>query len=148
VTNPLLHSGLVFAQANARSNAASSSNDGIAFGLEIARMNLRGTELVILSACETAVGEAQTAGEGIQSLQYAFQLAGARNVLATLWEVPDVDTKEIMTRFFRRLANGTADKAEALRSAQLDWIEHRLKTSDYSLHPYCWGALFVNGPCR
>jgi CHAT domain-containing protein len=77
-------------------------------------------DLVTLSACETGLGK-DMGGEGLVGLTRAFQYAGARNVLASLWPVGDQSTAELMTRFYAHLREGTG-KAQALRAAQLELI--------------------------
>ncbi len=134
--NPFVQCGLAFANANQRKSTSKADNDGILFGLEVLDVDLRGTELVMLSACETALGEVRR-GEGVVSLQYAFLLAGARSVVATLWEVPDEPTAMLSRDFFTQLADGKHDKAEALRQAQLARIKERRELRR-STHPFLW----------
>jgi CHAT domain-containing protein len=96
-------------------------------------------ELVVLSACETALGR-EMGGEGLVGLTRAFQYAGARSIVASLWSVGDESTAELMKRFYRYLkANKTKD--EALRSAQLDLIRQRGNVS----HPFHWAAFELIG---
>ena len=98
-------------------------------------------DLVTLSACGTGLGKV-LGGEGLLGLTRAFQYAGARSVLASLWSVSDESTGELMKRFYGYLKEGRS-KAEALRSAQLDL----LRRSEYS-HPFHWAGFQLVGDWR
>jgi CHAT domain-containing protein len=78
------------------------------------------------------------------SLQYAFQLAGARSVVATLWEVVDEDTAMLTRDLFLQLVKGKRDKAEALQQAQVEQINQR-RENKLSTHPFFWAALTLTG---
>ena len=142
-----LRSGLALAGANQwlQRNRAGRS-DGLLTALEVENLNLWGTELVVLSACETGLGEVQV-GEGVMGLRRAFQQAGARTVMSSLWKVPDAETERLMTRFFQLWLTGS-DKSAALRSAQLELIT-RLKTEPDSNRrespPFYWAAFICHG---
>ena len=120
VLNPMVRSGLAFAGANHAASVSSSGNDGILTALEVTGMDLRGTELVVLSACETAAGEASV-GEGIFGLRRSFVLAGAENLVMSLWLVNDDLTVNQMERFYEGYGEGESIP-ESLRQAQLESI--------------------------
>ncbi len=110
-----------------------------------------GADLVVLSACETALGQEQ-GGEGLIGLTQAFQYAGARSVAASLWSVADQTTAELMIRFYRHLRSGLP-KDESLRGAQLEFIRSPLEVSDADgrkvskdvSSPYYWAAFQIYG---
>jgi tetratricopeptide (TPR) repeat protein/CHAT domain-containing protein len=129
--HPGLLSGIVFAGANAdirRPNGApralrAERDEGILTALEVSGLDLSGVELVVLSACETGLGKT-AGGEGVLGLQRAFQLAGAKNVVASLWKVDDNATVALMRLFYHKLWIEKKTPAAALREAQLALLHH------------------------
>jgi len=142
--NPLLRCGIMLAGANRHDRT--EGDDGILTGMEILGLDLRGTELVVLSACETGVGEVR-GGQGVGGLLQAFQLAGAESVVSTLWPVLVTQSVDLVDEFFTHLSQGES-KAAALRSAQLAAIRRaREQTGEQNamLHPFIWGAYTITG---
>ena len=116
--HPGLLSGLAFSGANTR--AGGNDDDGILTAVEVAGLDLERTELVVLSACETGLGEV-AGGGGVLGLQRAFQLSGAKTTVASLWQIPDRATMQLMQRFYENLWQKKLSKLDALREAQL-WM--------------------------
>ncbi|MCE1245220.1 MAG: CHAT domain-containing protein [Firmicutes bacterium] len=141
IENPLLRCGLIFAGAN-RGSGKSGNEDGILTALEISGMNLEGTSLVVLSACDTGLGKTKR-GEGVFGLRRAFQLAGAKTIVMSLWSVPDQQTQELMTGFYTSLNKGMS-KSKSLRESQLAMIKERREKTG-AAHPYFWGAFISAG---
>jgi antitoxin component YwqK of YwqJK toxin-antitoxin module len=131
--------------AGANRKYVSGDDDGILTGLEAASLDLVGTKLVVLSACDTGVGELFV-GDGVSSLRQAFLAAGAENVVASLWKVPDEETADLISKFVKRFADGEG-VAEALRQAQLDTITER-RASSGAAHPYYWASFTSTGRWR
>jgi CHAT domain-containing protein/FHA domain-containing protein len=117
--NPLVRSGLALAGAN-HALEVTTGDDGLLTALEISGMNLSGTELVVLSACETGAGEIKV-GEGVYGLRRAFVLAGARTLVMSLWAVSDKLTVTQMEEFYRAYGRGET-AVQALRHAQVQTI--------------------------
>jgi CHAT domain-containing protein/Tfp pilus assembly protein PilF len=139
--NPLVRSGLAFAGAN-HATGITDGDDGILTALEITGMDLYGTELVVLSACDTGVGEIKT-GEGVFGLRRAFALAGAKNLLMSLWEVSDDVTARQMKMFYQNLQK--LPKAEALRQAQLETIKELKAEYNGLAPPGLWAPFILQG---
>jgi len=121
------------------------SGDTMLTAYEIASgLDLNGTELVILSACESALGELDN-GEGVFGLQRSFQQAGAKTVIMSLWKVSDKASKDMMTFFYENLIIKKQDTREAFKNAQLQLKELHLQLDIPPLPPYAWGAFVLVG---
>jgi CHAT domain-containing protein len=116
----LMRSFLALAGVNRVREILPNADDGVLYAAEVAEMDLHGTELVVLSACQTALGDVRT-GEGVYGLRRAFVLAGARNLIMSLWPVDDDETRNLMEHFYRNYSSGTP-APEALRQAQISTL--------------------------
>lgn len=118
--HPLLRSGLLFSGANqtwARGVPPAGIEDGILTAYELSNMNLDGTRLVVLSACETGLGDIR-GNEGVFGLQRALFMAGVENLIVSLWEVPDFETMELMTLFYGYLVNSHSIEGAFFKARQ------------------------------
>lgn len=137
--DPLFRSGVALTGANTRLRGdplPAEAGDGLLTAKEMAGLDLRGTKLVVLSACETGLGEVR-AGEGVLGLRRAVALAGAESLIMSLWRVPDRETERLMGNFYQHLVAGSSP-ADALRRAQL-----HLRSSHPD--PRLWGAFICQG---
>lgn len=135
VENPLLRSGLALAGANLRQ---SGDDDGILTALEASGLNLWGTKLVTLSACNTGVGEVRN-GEGVYGLRRAFVLAGTETLVMSLWPVSDYVTRELITAYYKGLKQGLG-RGESLRQVQLSMLKRSGRE-----HPFYWASFIQSG---
>ena len=134
--DPLLRSGLVLAGGNyawSGKKPIEGVEDGIATAYEISQLDLSTTELVVLSACETALGDIK-GSEGVFGLQRGFKMAGVKNMIVSLWQGPDKETAELMTAFYSYWMKGNTIN-EAFNRAQ---TEMRKKYT-----PYYWAAFVL-----
>jgi CHAT domain-containing protein/Tfp pilus assembly protein PilF len=138
IKDPLLRSGLALAGAN---QGRSRDDDGLLTALEVAGLDLWGTKLVVLSACDTGVGEVRN-GEGVQGLRRALVLAGSESQMMSLWPVLDRRTKDLMIPYYKALRRGEG-RSEALRQVQLQMLR-----SKYERHPFHWAAFILSGEWR
>lgn len=132
--DPLLRSGLVFAGAN-HPVTNPDHDDGYLTAQEAVELDLQGSELVTLSACDTGRGDIRS-GEGVYGLQRALIVAGARSLLLSLWQVPDQATCAFMVRFYTLLKQG-AGRSDALVTVQREFRQHH---NILWRHPYYWAA--------
>lgn len=133
--NPLMRSGIALAAANDawQRDVFAKGEDGVLSAQEVSNLNMTKTELVVLSACETGLGDIQ-GSEGVYGLQRAFKMAGVKYLIMSLWQVPDKETAEFMTLFYTQLIE-TQDIRIAFNSAQ----EQMRKKYD----PYYWAAFVL-----
>jgi ankyrin repeat protein/CHAT domain-containing protein/Flp pilus assembly protein TadD len=141
--NPLLRSGIALAGANRALKSGGEQSSGLVTAEKILGLNLRGTDMVVLSACETGLGEIK-AGEGVFGLRRAFTQAGAKSLVMSMWSVPDKETKELMLEFYRNLLENGMDRAQALRQAELNEMDV-VKKRYGAANPYYWGAFVFMG---
>jgi CHAT domain-containing protein/tetratricopeptide (TPR) repeat protein len=143
--NSLIGSGLALTGANqlvSGGRIVADSPDGVLTAFEVSGIDLNGTEIAFLSACETGVGTVRN-GEGIFGFRRAFQIAGAKSLVMSLWKVPDKDTRELVAYFYSNWLGGLT-KSEALRKSALSLLEsHREK--DGTSDPFYWGAFVLSG---
>lgn len=134
----LFHSGIVLSGANKSISTGSTAfhNDGIVTAFEVMNLDLTGTQLVVLSACETGLGKIEN-GEGVFGLQRSFMQAGARNVLISLWKVDDEATRDLMIKFYEHLALGDS-MHDSLRKAQAEQAK-------ILPNPSLWGGFVLVG---
>ena len=136
--DPLIRSGLILAggqQTWKTGKGKENREDGILTAYEISQMNLSGTELVVLSACETGLGDI-VGNEGVYGLQRAFKIAGAKYLIMSLWSVNDISTREFMTEFYRQWLKKGLSIPEAFRTTQQ---KMKIKYKD----PYHWAGFVL-----
>ncbi len=140
IDNPLTRSGLALSYANdgLQGKRENETTDGILTALEVLALDLEGTDLVVLSACETGLGEIKI-GEGVYSLNRAFQEAGAKSVLSTLWNISDYGTQKFMEKFYQYYLTGTPAQ-QALQKTQQEFIQN-----PNFKHPYYWAGFVMTG---
>jgi len=138
-SDPMLRSGLLFANANRWDDQP--ERDGVLTAREVAGLDLAGTRLVVLSACETGLGEARRS-QGVFGLRRAFAMAGAETLVMSLYPVPDEATAALMTAFYEALVAG-AGRSQAMRQARLTLLSDAATSA-----PLFWSAFVVAGDWR
>jgi CHAT domain-containing protein len=133
-----LNSGLAFSQLEALGAQAKAGDNGLWQAWEIFEKAHLNADLVALSACQTGLGQ-ELRGEGLVGLTWAFQYAGAKSLVVSLWEVADPSTAELMTAFYKELRGGKS-KDEALRKA-MEAVRSKPKWA----HPYYWSPFILVG---
>ena len=139
---PGLLSGLVFAGVNGESDP--TRDDGYLSAEEIQHLDLSACDLVVLSACETALGSAR-AGEGLMSLRRSFSVAGADTVISSLWKVDDVATAQLMKDFYTNLWEKSMSRGDALHEAKLRMLRRNRIDNGGDAMPSTWGAFVLSG---
>ena len=133
--NPLLRSGLALAGAN---QSAGGGDNGVLTAFEMAHLNLWGTKLVVLSACDTGIGEVKN-GEGVYGMRRALVLAGTESQMVSLWPVSDRRTRDLMIGYYQLLLQNQG-RGEALRQVQLKMLSSKAHS-----HPYYWASFIQTG---
>jgi CHAT domain-containing protein len=134
--NPMINSALVFAGAqNTANNDVLPFDNGLLNSYEASFLNLRGTELVVLSACQTGLGDVQS-GRGVYGLQRAIKIAGAESIIMSMWSVDDNATQELMTYFYDFWIDKNMSKRAAFDAA-------KSKVREKYPHPYYWGPFIM-----
>ncbi|MBR6979016.1 MAG: CHAT domain-containing protein, partial [Prevotella sp.] len=141
----LTRSGMAFAGANnalQNDDISMEEDDGILTAQEISKLDLRGLDLVVLSACETGMGDIAQ-GEGVFGLQRGFKKAGAGTIVMSLWKVDDNATQMMMTQFYKNLCDGM-DKHEALHTAQKHLREYKDEKGENKYnYPHYWAGFII-----
>jgi CHAT domain-containing protein len=134
---------LAFADANHANAHTADENEGLLTAEEVATLDLRGTDWVVLSACRSAAGEAWER-EGVLGMQRAFHVAGARTVIASQWSVDDEATREWMRALYQARSRGASSATEAIAVASRSTLEAR-RRSHRTTHPFYWAAFTASG---
>jgi len=144
--NPLLLSGLALAGANRRTHSRADEDDGILTAEEVAGLNLDGVDWAVLSACDTGLGQL-AAGEGVVGLRRAFQIAGARTVIMSLWSIDDQAARQWMRVLYQDRLAKRLSTADAVRDATISVLRARRARGE-STHPFYWGGFVAAGDWR
>jgi CHAT domain-containing protein len=134
IENPMLRSGIVLAGAN--TSLKTGQDEGMITAEKVLGLRLKGTDLVVLSACRTGVGDVES-GEGVFGLKRAFILSGAKSIIMSLWSVPSQETVDLMSSFYTQISEGKTPSV-ALRQAKLSIMQKQP-------HPFFWAAFILTG---
>ncbi len=134
IDNPMLRSGIVLAGVN--TSLKTGQDEGMVTAEKVLGLRLKGTDLVVLSACRTGVGDVQS-GEGVFGLKRAFILSGAKSIIMSLWSVPSQETVDLMSSFYTQISEGKTPSV-ALRQAKLSIMQKQP-------HPFFWAAFILTG---
>jgi len=134
IPNPMLKSGIALSGAN--SGAKLGTGEGIVTALKLSGLQLKGTDLVVLSACQTGVVDINST-DSVSGLSKAFIQAGAKDIVMSLWSVNDQATKELMSSFYKKVKT-EPNYAKALKEAKLNLIKQ-------NMHPFFWAPFVVSG---
>ena len=134
IENPMVRSGIVLAGVN--TSLKEGKDEGMVTAEKVLGLDLKDTDLVVLSACQTGVGDVKS-GEGVFGLKRAFILSGAKTLVMSLWSVPSKETVDLMTAFYALLSEGKTP-SEALRQAKLTLMKQKP-------HPFFWAAFILTG---
>ena len=144
--NPLALSGLAFANANGHAATTRGEDDGVLTAEEVATLDLHGVEWVVLSACDTGLGPIR-AREGVLGLRRAFQVAGARTVIMSLWSVEDRTTRDWMKALYRSRLQDHRETIDSMRDANRAMLDAR-RAAGQTTHPYYWAGFVATGDWR
>ena len=134
ISNPMLKSGIALAGANI--GIKKFNGEGVVTALNLSGLNLKGTNLVVLSACETGVVDVNST-QSVSSLAKAFIQAGTKDIVMSLWSVSDKASKDLMAQFYKNIKDGSS-YTQALKSAKLEMIKQKL-------HPLYWAGFVLSG---
>jgi CHAT domain-containing protein/tetratricopeptide (TPR) repeat protein len=143
VQSALRLTGLAMASANRHASVSDGQDDGLLTAMEVAALDLRGVDWAVLSACDTGVGHVQ-AGEGVIGLRRAFEVAGVRTVIMSLWPVEDRTTRHWMVALYQARFGRRLSTSESVRDASLSILASR-RSKGESTSPFYWGAFVAAG---
>jgi CHAT domain-containing protein len=142
--DPMFRCGIALAGANqAATSSAEMSRSGILFADDVVALDLSSVDCVVLSACESGIGE-PVAGEGVLGFRRSFSIAGAASVVLSLWKVDDQAARTWMVLFHQAYLDGASDPVAAVRAAHRQFLAQR-RQRGLSTHPFYGGAFIASG---